>query len=35
MSIKIEPSLEGAKIITQPMVRNFSTEYQHLSLELR
>jgi CO/xanthine dehydrogenase Mo-binding subunit len=29
MSVKIEPSLEGAKIITQPMVRNFSTGGGH------
>jgi hypothetical protein len=29
MSIKIEPSLEGATIIAQPMVRNFSTGGGH------
>ena len=29
MSIKIEPSLDDAKIITQPMVRNFSTGGGH------
>src|SRR5437763_2542146 len=29
MTVKIEPSLEGAKIITLPMVRNFSTGGGH------
>ena len=29
MPIKIEPSLEGATVITQPMVRNFSTGGGH------
>ena len=29
MTVKIEPSLDGATIITQPMVRNFSTAGSH------